>query len=313
MLLDNSGTVLSINPAAQLVAGTTVLCGQTSWRWTGTAVSRALRERHGEAAAPRRAHARDGREYQFDMTRIEADGETVGAVLLAFDVTEQELRRAQPPGVHRQRLPRAENAPAGHHRQRRAARKRHGAAGGCAPLRRAHPQRGPAAGDADRRHHPPVPAGRGGALPRETVELLALCRTAAGAADRREAPVTSPSPARTARSRRAPAARRRCLQPLRQRHQVQRPRRQRRIRESAQGRLPASPWRTPASASRRSTRAGCSSGSTGWTRATPRPPAARDWACPSSSTPCRITTAPWSWTAGRGRSPPSPSRCPLNQ
>ena len=23
-----------------------------------------------------------------------------------------------------------------------------------------------------------------------------------------------------------------------------------------------------------------------------------------------ITTAPWSWTAGRGRAPPSPSRCP---
>ena len=32
---------------------------------------------------------RDGREYQFDMTRIQADGEVVGAVLLTFDVTEQ--------------------------------------------------------------------------------------------------------------------------------------------------------------------------------------------------------------------------------
>ena len=39
---------------------------------------------HGETRMER-----DGREYQFDMTRIQADGEVVGAVLLTFDVTEQ--------------------------------------------------------------------------------------------------------------------------------------------------------------------------------------------------------------------------------
>ena len=33
---------------------------------------------------------RNGREYQLDMSRIQSGGETVGTVLLAFDVTEQE-------------------------------------------------------------------------------------------------------------------------------------------------------------------------------------------------------------------------------
>ena len=45
----------------------------------------------------------------------------------------------------------------------------------------------------------------------------------------------------------------------------------------------------PASASRRSTRIGSLSGSTGWTRATPKPPAVPVWACPSSST-LQLTT-----------------------
>ena len=60
---------------------------------------------------------------------------------------------------------------------------------------------------------------------------------------------------------------------------------------------------------RRSTRAASSSASTAWTRATPRPPAVPDWACPSSSTPWLITTAPSRWTAMRGRAPPLPSAC----
>ena len=90
VLLDERGTVLSINPAACAVFHADDSCvGQpllTVER--DTAVSRALRDAmdtgHGETRMER-----GGREYQFDMTRIESDGEAVGAVLLTFDVTEQ--------------------------------------------------------------------------------------------------------------------------------------------------------------------------------------------------------------------------------
>ena len=90
VLLDERGTVLSINPAACAVFHADDSCvGQpllTVER--DTAVSRALRNAmdtgHGETRMER-----GGREYQFDMTRIESDGEAVGAVLLTFDVTEQ--------------------------------------------------------------------------------------------------------------------------------------------------------------------------------------------------------------------------------
>ena len=90
VLVDNGGTILSMNPAACAVFHTDAACvGQpllTVER--GSAVSHALRDAmdtgHGETRMER-----DGREYQFDMTRIQADGEVVGAVLLTFDVTEQ--------------------------------------------------------------------------------------------------------------------------------------------------------------------------------------------------------------------------------
>ena len=90
VLVDNGGTILSMNSAACAVFHTDAACvGQpllTVER--GSAVSHALHDAmdtgHGETRMER-----DGREYQFDMTRIQADGEVVGAVLLTFDVTEQ--------------------------------------------------------------------------------------------------------------------------------------------------------------------------------------------------------------------------------
>lgn len=90
VLLDNSGTVLSINPAAQAVLGTDSACvGQPLVAVErDTAVSRALRDAMENGRAET-CMEKDGREYQFDVTRIQADGETVGAVLLTFDVTEQ--------------------------------------------------------------------------------------------------------------------------------------------------------------------------------------------------------------------------------
>ena len=95
VLLDNSGTVLSINPAAQAVLGTDSACvGQPLVAVErDTAVSRALRDAMENGRAET-CMEKDGREYQFDMTRIQADGETVGAVLLLMDVTEREQRDA---------------------------------------------------------------------------------------------------------------------------------------------------------------------------------------------------------------------------
>ena len=90
VLLDNNGTILSINPAAGTVFHADQSCvGQpllTVER--DPAVSHALRDAMETGHSEKRLE-RDGREYQFDMTRIQTDGESVGAVLLTFDVTEQ--------------------------------------------------------------------------------------------------------------------------------------------------------------------------------------------------------------------------------
>ena len=90
VLLDNNGTILSVNPAAGTVFHADQSCvGQpllTVER--DPVVSHALRDAMETGHSEKRLE-RDGREYQFDMTRIQTDGESVGAVLLTFDVTEQ--------------------------------------------------------------------------------------------------------------------------------------------------------------------------------------------------------------------------------
>ncbi|MBQ3504407.1 MAG: two-component sensor histidine kinase, partial [Oscillospiraceae bacterium] len=57
-----------------------------------TAVNDALDKGSGHARANR-----NGRDYQFDLSRIESDGTVIGAVVLAFDITErlnaEQLRR----------------------------------------------------------------------------------------------------------------------------------------------------------------------------------------------------------------------------
>ena len=157
VLLDENGAILSINPAAQRLLGTDNACvGQDI-----LTVDRDVSLSDGLRTAAQEGHSefrgrRGGREYQFDISRIQTEGRTAGTVLLVFDVTERAFAEQ-----NRQRVPRAENALAGYHRQRGAAGKRHGEAGGRAPLCGTYPLRGPASGDADRRHHPPVPAGRG--------------------------------------------------------------------------------------------------------------------------------------------------------
>ena len=90
VLLDNGGTVLSINPAACRIFAEDDTCTGKDFLTVerDIAVSRALRDAVAQGRGEARLE-RDGREYQFDFTAIIIDGENAGAVLLAFDVTEQ--------------------------------------------------------------------------------------------------------------------------------------------------------------------------------------------------------------------------------
>lgn len=90
VLLDEKGRILSINPAAMLLFQTSESCiGEdflTIERKTNMrmAMEKAMKEGHSEIRG-----FRNGREYQFDISRIESDGKVVGEVLLAFDITRQ--------------------------------------------------------------------------------------------------------------------------------------------------------------------------------------------------------------------------------
>ncbi len=90
VLLDRTGKVLGINPAAQRLFGAEDAClgkdfltvdrGQD----VGRAVGTALKEGHSMARIRRR-----GREYQLDCSRAGSEKNVPGVVLLVFDVTEQ--------------------------------------------------------------------------------------------------------------------------------------------------------------------------------------------------------------------------------
>lgn len=91
VLLDNCGCILSINPAAIEIFGAEPSCvGQDFLSVDrshdmSVAIQAALKDGHSEIHASRK-----GLIYQFDISRIAADGETAGVVILAFDITEKE-------------------------------------------------------------------------------------------------------------------------------------------------------------------------------------------------------------------------------
>lgn len=91
VLLDNRGCILSINPAAIEIFGAEPSCvGQDFLSVDrshdmSVAIQAALKDGHSEIHA-----GRNGLIYQFDISRIAADGETAGVVILAFDITEKE-------------------------------------------------------------------------------------------------------------------------------------------------------------------------------------------------------------------------------
>ncbi len=91
VLLDSKGNVLSINKAAQSILGTDSSSVGSDFlsidrsRNINSAIKTAFEEGHSEIYAQY-----GSREYQIDISRIESDGETLGAVILAFDITEQQ-------------------------------------------------------------------------------------------------------------------------------------------------------------------------------------------------------------------------------
>ena len=90
VLLDKNRNILTINSAAMTIFGTDKKCMGNEFLTINrrheitSAIEKALTSGHAEI----RANLNE-KEYQFDISHIETDGETVGAVILAFDITEQ--------------------------------------------------------------------------------------------------------------------------------------------------------------------------------------------------------------------------------
>ena len=90
VLLDSETTILSINPAAKTIFSADGMCIGKSF----FTVERSQQMRDAVNEALDRGSStvhleRGGREYLFDLSRIESDGSMAGVVVLAIDVTEQ--------------------------------------------------------------------------------------------------------------------------------------------------------------------------------------------------------------------------------
>lgn len=92
ILLDEHGSILSINAAAQMLFGADAQCVGRDFlsiersHEISAAIQAAVTDGHSEVRAERA-----GRVYQFDISRITSDGKFLGTVILAFDNTEQEF------------------------------------------------------------------------------------------------------------------------------------------------------------------------------------------------------------------------------
>ena len=90
VLLDNTGRIVSINPAAKALFGASSTCVGEDF----LTIDRKQNMRMALEEANTQGHAdfrtkKNGREYQFDLSRIDSDGKNHGMVILAFDITEQ--------------------------------------------------------------------------------------------------------------------------------------------------------------------------------------------------------------------------------
>lgn len=92
VLLDEHGSILSINAAAQALFGADAQCVGRDFltiersHELSAAIQAAVADGHSEVRAERA-----GRVYQFDISCITSDGKFLGTVILAFDITEQEF------------------------------------------------------------------------------------------------------------------------------------------------------------------------------------------------------------------------------
>lgn len=92
ILLDEHGSILSINAAAQTLFGADAQCVGRDFLTIERSheISAAIQAAAGDGHSEVRAE-RAGRVYQFDISRITSDGKLLGTVILAFDNTEQEF------------------------------------------------------------------------------------------------------------------------------------------------------------------------------------------------------------------------------
>ncbi len=92
ILLDEHGSILSINAAAQTLFGADAQCVGRDFLTIERSheISAAIQAAAGDGHSEVRAE-RAGRVYQFDISRITSDGKPIGTVILAFDITEQEF------------------------------------------------------------------------------------------------------------------------------------------------------------------------------------------------------------------------------
>ena len=90
VLLDNTGRILSINPAAKTLFGAGSSCVGADFLTIDRKQNMrlALDEANAQGHADFRAK-KNGREYQFDLSRIDSEGKNHGMVILAFDITDQ--------------------------------------------------------------------------------------------------------------------------------------------------------------------------------------------------------------------------------
>ena len=92
VLLDEHGSILSINAAAQTLFGADAQCVGKDFLTVERSheISAAIQAAAGDGHSEVRTE-RAGRVYQFDISRITSDGKLLGTVILAFDITEQEF------------------------------------------------------------------------------------------------------------------------------------------------------------------------------------------------------------------------------
>lgn len=91
VLLDAKDAVLSINHAAKKLFGTDSSCIGRDFLMVDRSLdmSSAIRQAK-ESGSGKLRMERNGRVFQFELNKIESDGEAIGTAILSFDVTEQE-------------------------------------------------------------------------------------------------------------------------------------------------------------------------------------------------------------------------------